>query len=98
MDPREEKIYNAAEFVKSLLGGRTPQIGIVLGSGLGKLADKIINPVTIPYKTIPGFLFPQQSGTKGISLPENLEASSLLRCKEEYITMRAILWRWSHCQ
>lgn len=65
MDPREEKIYKAAGFVKSQLGGKTPQVGIVLGSGLGKLADKIINPVTIPYKTIPGFPVSTAIGHKG---------------------------------
>jgi purine-nucleoside phosphorylase len=65
MDPRVEKIYKAAEYVKSQLGGKTPQVGIVLGSGLGKLADKISNPVTIPYKTIPGFPVSTAIGHKG---------------------------------
>lgn len=65
MDPRVEKIYKAAEYVKSQLGGKTPQVGIVLGSGLGKLADKISNSVTIPYKTIPGFPVSTAIGHKG---------------------------------
>ena len=45
MDTRAEKIYKAAEYVKEQLGGRVPHAGIVLGSGLGKLADKIENPI-----------------------------------------------------
>lgn len=65
MDSRVEKIHNAADYVKSLLGGKTPQVGIVLGSGLGKLAEKISNPITIPYKSIPGFPVSTAIGHKG---------------------------------
>ena len=36
-------------------GHPVPTIVIVLGSGLGKLADKIENPLTIPYTDIPHF-------------------------------------------
>ncbi len=65
MDPRTEKISNAAAFVASRLGGRVPVAGIVLGSGLGKLADRIADPVVIPYKDIPGFPVSTAIGHKG---------------------------------
>ncbi len=65
MDPRSEKIYTAAEYVKSKLNGKVPLAGIVLGSGLGKLADKIQNPTVIPYKDIPGFPVSTAIGHKG---------------------------------
>ena len=55
MDARLEKIYNAADCLRDLLGERQPEIGIVLGSGLGKLADQILDPLVIPYKKVPGF-------------------------------------------
>ena len=55
MDQRVERIMSAAEFIAAKLDGRKPFAGIVLGSGLGKLADKIENPTVIPYKEIPGF-------------------------------------------
>ncbi|MGF3066323.1 purine-nucleoside phosphorylase [Facklamia sp. P12945] len=32
-----------------------PRIGLILGSGLGDLADEIKNPVKIPYEAIPSF-------------------------------------------
>jgi len=32
---------------------QTPAVGIILGTGLGGLAEKIENPVTIPYEQIP---------------------------------------------
>lgn len=55
----------AAEFIAAKLDGRKPFAGIVLGSGLGKLADKIENPTVIPYKEIPGFPVSTAVGHKG---------------------------------
>ena len=65
MDPRAERIYGAAEYLRQQLGDLRPEIGIVLGSGLGKLADSIAEPLTIPYKTIPGFPVSTAIGHKG---------------------------------
>src|SRR5580692_7766044 len=31
-----------------------PKAGIILGSGLGSVADQLTNPITIPYQAIPG--------------------------------------------
>lgn len=55
MDDRIERINKAASFVKERLEGREPFAGVVLGSGLGKLADRIENQTVIDYKEIPGF-------------------------------------------
>ncbi|MHC0036048.1 purine-nucleoside phosphorylase [Pseudoneobacillus sp. C159] len=49
-----EKIQNAAQFLKDKYS-KTPKIGLILGSGLGVLAEEIINPVKIPYNEIPDF-------------------------------------------
>ncbi len=65
MDAKYERIFTAAEYLKSQLGGLKPEVGIVLGSGLGKLADRIASPVTVPYKTIPGFPVSTATGHKG---------------------------------
>ncbi|WP_373085164.1 purine-nucleoside phosphorylase [Sneathiella sp.] len=45
----------AAEFVKQAAPGFTPRVGIVLGSGLGELADKIDTVASIDYADIPDF-------------------------------------------
>ena len=65
MDPRIEKIHTAADYVTDVLAGRKPEIGIVLGSGLGKLADQIEHPLVVPYKDIPGFPVSTAIGHKG---------------------------------
>lgn len=65
MDHRAERIQNAAEYLRSQLQGRQPVVGIVLGSGLGKLAEKIADPIVIPYRTIPGFPVSTAIGHKG---------------------------------
>ena len=67
MDTRMERINNAASYLEGILKehGLKPQIGIILGSGLGKLADRIENPVTVPYRDIPGFPVSTAIGHKG---------------------------------
>ncbi|WP_419891449.1 purine-nucleoside phosphorylase [Paenibacillus xylanexedens] len=42
-----------------------PKIGLILGSGLGVLADEIENPVKIPYKEIPNFPISTVEGHAG---------------------------------
>ncbi len=67
MDPRVERIHAAADYIKVVLAKNNlkPTVGIILGSGLGKLADNIANPVVIPYKDIPGFPVSTAIGHKG---------------------------------
>ena len=65
MDPRVERIMTAAEYIAAKLDGKKPFAGIVLGSGLGKLADKIENKIVIPYKEVPGFPVSTAIGHKG---------------------------------
>ena len=60
-----ETIHLAADCVKARLAGRQPMVGIILGSGLGKLADQIQDPIVIPYKEIPGFPVSTAIGHKG---------------------------------
>lgn len=44
----------------------TAKIGIILGSGLGKLADQITDRVSIPYQELPGFSACSVAGHKGL--------------------------------
>lgn len=59
------KINEAAGYISAKLGGRVPVAGIILGSGLGKLADVIEDPLIIPYTDIPNFVESTALGHKG---------------------------------
>jgi len=59
-----EKIKESAAFIKSKLP-KTPDAAIVLGSGLGDLAEHIQNPIVMPYSTIPNFMLSTAVGHKG---------------------------------
>jgi purine-nucleoside phosphorylase len=50
-----DQVFEAAALLRSRLGPLSPKIGIVLGSGLGSVADAISNPTVIPYPEIPHF-------------------------------------------
>lgn len=65
MEEQLKKIFESAEYLKKRLDGQVPEVGIILGSGLGKLADKIEDPTIIPYKEIPNFAVSTAIGHKG---------------------------------
>ena len=60
-----EKIQETAAFLKEKVGGEMPKVAIVLGSGLGNLADKIDIKAAIPYGEIPNFPVSTVEGHKG---------------------------------
>ena len=55
----------ARDAVTSRLAGREPTVALVLGSGLGGLAERIAGAVRIPYRDIPGFHAPTVEGHRG---------------------------------
>jgi purine-nucleoside phosphorylase len=61
----QELIQNAADAVRKRIGDRRPSVAVVLGSGLGFFTQRIQNPVTIPYRDIPGFPEPTVIGHGG---------------------------------
>jgi len=65
MDPRIEIIHGITACLKQRMQGREPVLGIVLGSGLGQLADSIQDPLVIPYRELPGFPVSTATGHKG---------------------------------
>ena len=63
----------AAALIRARAGGRTPRLGIVLGSGLGGLADFLEDAVAIPYAEIPGFPTSTVAGHAGRFLVGELD-------------------------
>ena len=78
---KTEQYREAAAYFASRIEGN-PETAIILGSGLGSLADQIIDPIVIPYVEIPHFMKSTATGHKG-----NFISKSWL-CKAVFITMR----------
>ena len=60
-----DNIKAAAAHIRQRTGDVSPKIGIILGSGLGKLGEQIEDPIVIPYREIPGFPISTAVGHKG---------------------------------
>lgn len=60
-----DRINKAADFISEKIGGKAPFVGIVLGSGLGELAERIEDKIVIPYAEIPNFSKSTALGHKG---------------------------------
>lgn len=50
-----DKIQETTAYIQSIIGNQTPIAGIVLGSGLGNLANDLDVQFEIPYEIIPNF-------------------------------------------
>ena len=59
-----DKIQNAARFLKEK-SPETPKVGLILGSGLGVLADEIEESVKVAYQLIPDFPLSTVEGHAG---------------------------------
>ncbi|MCD8334982.1 MAG: purine-nucleoside phosphorylase [Clostridiales bacterium] len=45
----------SADYLRGQLGGFVPKVAMVLGSGLGYLAEKVEDPIAVPFYAIPYF-------------------------------------------
>lgn len=63
---RAEAVARATDAVRQQLGSRRPEVAVVLGSGLGHLADRATDVVKIGYDRIPGFPLPTVQGHAGM--------------------------------
>ena len=60
-----EEIKKTAAFVRTRTEDFAPEVGIILGTGLGDFADKIDARFSIEYKDVPGFPVSTVEGHKG---------------------------------
>ena len=72
-----EQIDEAAEYVRGYTAHR-PSVGLVLGSGLGALADQIQKADRIPYQEIPHFPVSTVAGHSGQAVIGQLEGRPVL--------------------
>ena len=59
------KIIESVDFINKVSGGYQPEVGVVLGSGLGGLANGITIEHAIPYSEIPNFPVSTVKGHQG---------------------------------
>jgi purine-nucleoside phosphorylase len=50
-----DQVCEATAFLRAMLGAVQPRVAIVLGSGLGAVADAVTEPIVVPYAVIPHF-------------------------------------------
>lgn len=74
-------IRKSADTIRSLIGGLQPKIGVVLGSGLGGLAERVSGAVEIPYSLLPGFPRPTVQGHDGRLIAGSIDGVPVLFCK-----------------
>ena len=58
------KLTETYEYIKDKVDFKTT-VGVILGSGLGKIIDKIENPIILRYKDIPNFVNTNVEGHSG---------------------------------
>ncbi len=62
---RTDAIAAAAAAIRARIGLKAPRFGVVLGSGLGGLTERVRDAIHIPYGDIPGFPLPTVEGHGG---------------------------------
>ena len=55
MDGLAAQIDEAVSVIRGAIGDRSPRVGVILGSGLGGLAERIDDAVALPYAELPHF-------------------------------------------
>ena len=78
MDKLMDKMQEAAMYITSRIGNTPVDIGMVLGSGLGGLADELQDAVAISYKDIPYFPVSTVFGHKGRLVVGTLEGKRVM--------------------
>ena len=82
LDLRQQR-KEAAAYIQSKID-IVPYIGLILGSGLGALADEIINPTVIPYADIPHFPVSTVAGHAGELVIGELEGKNVIVMKGRF--------------
>lgn len=64
MEEQLKMYQGAADYIASRIG-EVPQVAIILGSGLGDLAEQLTESIIVPYQEIPFFAHSTAAGHKG---------------------------------
>lgn len=69
---------NAAEILSDRMKGITPKVALILGSGLGPIAEEVEGPRFIPYADLPGFPSGNVAGHAGQLVIGKLHGKEIL--------------------
>ncbi len=73
--------HQAADIIRNRLPGFTPKAALILGSGLGTLADSLVDAITFSYTELPGFPVSSVEGHAGELVAGKLEGIPVLCMK-----------------
>jgi purine-nucleoside phosphorylase len=73
-----DRIKQAADYIRGRIGERKPAVGLVLGSGLGDLAEEIENAVAIDFADVPHFPVSTVEGHAGRFVVGTLEGKQVI--------------------
>jgi purine-nucleoside phosphorylase len=74
---------DSADYLRSRLPAR-PAVALILGSGLGALADRIDDAIAIPYADVPGFARSTVAGHRGRLVAGRLEGVDVVAFQGRY--------------
>lgn len=74
---------HAVEYLRGRIG-TSPRAALILGSGLGELAERVEEAVAVPYADIPGFAPSTVAGHKGRLVAGRLEGVDVLAFQGRY--------------
>jgi purine-nucleoside phosphorylase len=72
-----ERVAEAADAIRSL-GVAEPHVALILGSGLGDLADEIAAPIAVPFSDIPNFPVSTVAGHSGTLVVGKLNGTQVV--------------------
>ena len=76
-----DNVFRSAKILADRANGRKPRLALLLGSGMGPIADTLEDPVTVSYHDLPGFPIPGVAGHAGEIVFGRLAGTEILCLK-----------------
>lgn len=73
-----EQINRAADYIRGRIGDRVPEMGLILGSGLGDLAEQVEDAVSVEFGDVPHFPVSTVEGHAGRLVIGTLEGRTVI--------------------
>ena len=90
-----EQIEAAVAGIRSS-GAAKPRVGIILGTGIGPLAEKIEVEASLDYESIPHFLKPTATGHRGRLVCGKLDGASVMAMEGRFHAYEGYTLRADH--